>query len=105
LLGEAGLLQDGDPATTHFLALERFAAAFPKTRVVYDQHWVEVTNAPSSDNSRKPGYALFTSAGISAGIDMSLKVVEHLYGLAVAEGVARWMEYPYPTSNQRRIEL
>ena len=43
--------------------------------------------------------------GISAGIDMSLKVVEHYFGEAVARATARHMEYPYPDADARRIKL
>jgi transcriptional regulator GlxA family with amidase domain len=44
-----------------------------------------------------------TSAGISAGIDMSLRVVTRLYGERIGRETARHMEYPYPEDNRRRI--
>jgi len=50
-------------------------------------------------------YTLYTSAGISAGIDMSLKIVQQVHGEAVARKTARYMEYPFPESNRRRIDL
>jgi len=34
-----------------------------------------------------------TSAGVSAGIDMALAVVEDMYGAAVANDTARYIEY------------
>ena len=46
-----------------------------------------------------------TSAGISAGIDMALKVVSRYFGDAIARATAKHMEYPYPDSNARRIAL
>ena len=46
---------------------------------------------------------LITSAGISAGIDMALRVVARTYGEAVARAAARHMEYPYPDDNRRRV--
>jgi transcriptional regulator GlxA family with amidase domain len=49
--------------------------------------------------------ALFTSAGISAGIDMSLKVVARYCGEAIARATARHMEYPFPETDERRITL
>lgn len=99
LLAETGLL-DGRRATTHFKALDRFRDAFPEIDVVRDKHWTK-QQVSSGENS----YTLFTSAGISAGIDVSLKIVEELYGEAVARGAAQTMEYPYPETNERRIEL
>jgi transcriptional regulator GlxA family with amidase domain len=48
---------------------------------------------------------ILTSAGISAGIDMALQVVAHYYGESVARHTARYMEYPYPDHNQRRVDL
>jgi len=38
---------------------------------------------------------VITAAGISAGIDMSLYVIEKILGRGVAEATARYMEYPY----------
>jgi transcriptional regulator GlxA family with amidase domain len=91
LLGKAGLLE-GKRATTHWRSLEWMQELFPKTRVERGLHFV-------ADG------ALFTSAGISAGIDMALKVVERYCGEAVARATARHMEYPYPESDARRIAI
>ena len=38
---------------------------------------------------------IFTSAGVASGIDLSLKVVENLYGKNVAKNTAKYMEYKY----------
>jgi len=89
LLGFAGLL-DGRRATTHWRCLDWMRDSFPSVRVEYDQHVVE-------DGS------VITSAGISAGIDMALKVVAQYCGENIARATARHMEYPYPESNARRI--
>ena len=60
------------------------------------------------------GSLLLSSAGlldglrqqlIGAGIDMSLKVVEQYFGEAIARATARHMEYPYPDTDSRRIQL
>jgi len=91
LLGSAGLLE-GRSATTHWRFLDAMRDAFPTVTVRYDKHFVHDAN-------------LHTSAGISAGIDMSLKVVERYCGEAVARATARHMEYPYPDADARRIEL
>src|ERR1700716_2640425 len=89
LLGKAGLL-DGKRATTHWRFLDQMQQLFPKTTVERRHHFVEEGS-------------LFTSAGISAGIDMALKVVSRHFGDAIARATAKHMEYPYPDSNARRI--
>ena len=89
LLGAAGLL-DGRRATTHWRSLDWLRESFPAVMVEYDQHVVEDGN-------------VLTSAGISAGIDLALKVVARYHGENVARATARHMEYPYPDSNARRI--
>jgi transcriptional regulator GlxA family with amidase domain len=89
LLGKAGLL-DGKRATTHWRSLDWMQELFPKTHVEKQLHFVE-------------DGALFTSAGISAGIDMALKVVARYFGDAIARAAAKHMEYPFPESNARRI--
>jgi transcriptional regulator GlxA family with amidase domain len=48
---------------------------------------------------------VITSAGISAGIDMALRVVARYCGETVARSTARHMEYPFPESNARRVSL
>ena len=37
----------------------------------------------------------FTSSGVSAGIDMSLGLIQHVLGKKVAEQVADWAEYEW----------
>ena len=49
------------------------------------------------------GQDVITSAGISAGIDMALRVVSRHHGEAVARATARYMEYPFPEDNRRRV--
>ena len=91
LLSSAGLL-DGRDATTHWRFLDSMRDSFSKVSVKYDKHFV------------KDG-RVFTSAGISAGIDMSLKVVEDYFGEPISRATARHMEYPYPDIDSRRIKL
>ncbi|QYY36246.1 DJ-1/PfpI family protein [Ruficoccus sp. ZRK36] len=91
LLGQAELLK-GRRATTHWKSLDWMAELFPGTEVVRDKHFVRDGN-------------LYTSAGISAGIDMALTLVADVLGEPVARATARHMEYPYPESDARRIEL
>jgi transcriptional regulator GlxA family with amidase domain len=91
LLGHAGLL-DGLHATTHWGALDLMRDSLPSVTVEYDKHFVQ--------DGR-----VFTSAGISAGIDMALKVVERYFEEAIARATARHMEYPYPESDARRVRM
>jgi transcriptional regulator GlxA family with amidase domain len=62
----------------------------PGSDVIDDQHVVE-------------DGMVITSAGISAGIDMALRVVAGHYGDVVARATARHMEYPFPEDNRRRV--
>jgi transcriptional regulator GlxA family with amidase domain len=89
LLGQAGLL-DRRRATTHWRSLDRMREAFPAVTVEEKLHVVEDGN-------------VLTSAGISAGIDMALRVVIRYFGEAVGRATARNMEYPFPDNNQRRV--
>jgi len=89
LLGRAGVL-DGLSATTHWRALDLLRQIAPGARVVDDQHVVEAGS-------------VVTSAGIAAGIDMALRLVAREHGEAIARATARYMEYPYPGDNRRRV--
>ena len=81
LLAKAGLL-DGLEATTHRGAMELLREVAPRTTVHATRRFV--------DNGR-----VICSAGIAAGIDMSLHVVENLLGGKLASQVAGHMEYPW----------
>jgi len=91
LLGSAGLL-DGLHATTHWRSLAWMRESFPAVTVEFDKHVVV--------DGR-----VFTSAGISAGIDMALRVVARYFGEGIARATARHMEYAYPANNERRIKI
>jgi transcriptional regulator GlxA family with amidase domain len=79
LLAEAGLLDDR-PVTTHWEDIQPLREAFPELEVVDDQRFV--------DNGD-----IITSAGISAGIDMSLYLVARTMGDELAHKTARQMDY------------
>jgi transcriptional regulator GlxA family with amidase domain len=89
LLARAGLL-DGRRATTHWKVIDEMRKWFPAVHVVDDQHVVD-------EGDR------LTSAGISAGIDLALRVVARHHGEAVARATAAHMEYPFPEENRRRV--
>jgi transcriptional regulator GlxA family with amidase domain len=75
LLAEAGLL-NGKRATTHWKFVQELARRYPKVRVVSEPIWARDGN-------------IYTSAGISAGIDLALAWVEEDCGNVIASEVAR----------------
>jgi transcriptional regulator GlxA family with amidase domain len=82
LLAKAGLL-DGLTATTHHGAIEELREVAPHTRIDPGRRYV--------DNGR-----VILSAGVAAGMDMSLAVVARLLGPETAAETARYIEYPWP---------
>jgi putative intracellular protease/amidase len=81
ILAEAGLL-DGLSATTTYGNIPKLRAEFPKITVVEDQRYV--------DNGK-----IITTAGLSAGIDGALHVIELLMGRGYAQEVALGEEYDF----------
>lgn len=81
VLAKVGLL-DGLKATTHWNDLAGLRAAFPAVEVLKDVAYV--------DQGR-----IVTSAGISAGIAMSLHLVGRILGVGMAKATARRMEYEW----------
>ncbi|WP_309571377.1 DJ-1/PfpI family protein [Deinococcus sp.] len=79
VLAQTGLL-DGRRVTTHWEDQADLARQFPALTVVPDAPWVD-------------GGDVVTSGGISAGIDMTLHLVERLHSRRLAERTARQMEY------------
>jgi transcriptional regulator GlxA family with amidase domain len=75
LLAEAGLL-DGRRATSHWRFGRELASRYPGVRVEHDPLWVKDGN-------------IYTSAGISAGIDLALAWVEEDCGAGLAHEAAR----------------
>ena len=81
LLAQAGCL-DGLEGTTHWEDLAALRAQFPAVRVVDGVRWVDQG-------------AVLTSAGISAGIDMSLHLVQRLHSRELALRTARQMDFDW----------
>ncbi|OYN76089.1 AraC family transcriptional regulator [Mycolicibacterium sphagni] len=78
LAASAGLL-DGCRVTTHWAFADQLAREFPTITVDPEPIFVRSSNA------------LWTAAGVTAGIDLSLALVEEDYGTEVAQAVARWL--------------
>jgi transcriptional regulator GlxA family with amidase domain len=81
MLAAAGLL-DGRRATTHWRFAARLQAAYPAIQVDADRIFVR-------DGS------VWSSAGITAGIDLALALIEEDLGAAIAKAVAREMVVYY----------
>ena len=77
LAAQAGLL-DGRTVTTHWARAARLAEEFPLVVVDSDPIYVRDGN-------------VWTSAGVTAGIDLSLALVEQDHGTDIAQTVARWL--------------
>jgi transcriptional regulator GlxA family with amidase domain len=78
LAAESGLL-DGCRVTTHWAFAKRLARQFPDIDVDPDPIFVR--------SSEK----VWTAAGVTAGIDLALALVEDDHGTEVAQTVARWL--------------
>jgi transcriptional regulator GlxA family with amidase domain len=88
LLAKVGLL-DGKRATTHWEDLDDLARGFPHVKVHAHVRFIDAGS-------------VVTSAGISAGLDMSLHLVRRLTDQELASATARQMEYSWqdaPTSS------
>ena len=89
LLADAGML-DGIEATTHHLGIQGLKQIAPKCKVVEGKRFVD---------SGK----IITTAGVTAGIDGALHVVERLLGKAAAQWTAQeWMEHPVQQGSEVR---
>jgi transcriptional regulator GlxA family with amidase domain len=93
-LGHAGLLKDTE-CTTHWRRVKELQLQFPSARVVSDILFIKSNN-------------VYTSAGISAGIDLALAILEDLKGPLFTHKVARGLVVYHRRSgrhNQQSIYL
>jgi transcriptional regulator GlxA family with amidase domain len=77
LLAEAGLL-DGQTVTTHWARAARLAEEYPALTVDVDPIFVHQGR-------------IWTSAGVTAGMDLALAMVAEDHGAEVAQTIARWL--------------
>ncbi len=85
ILAHAGVLEP-IPVATYHDAYDEFAQTFPWMTLARGQRYVE-------------GALVWTSAGVSAGIDLSLALLDHLVGPGIGSATATAMEY------DRRVAL
>jgi transcriptional regulator GlxA family with amidase domain len=93
-LGQAGLLKDTE-CTTHWRRVKELQKQFPTAKVIADILFVKSNN-------------VYTSAGISAGIDLALAIIEDLKGPLFTHKVARGLVVYHRRSgkhNQQSIYL
>jgi putative intracellular protease/amidase len=88
VLARAGLL-DGKEATTHWGAIDALRRQFPKVAVHADRRVVDCGK-------------VVTSAGVSAGIDGALHLVDRLMGRTKARETARYMEYRWQPPAEKK---
>ena len=81
ILSDAGML-DGLEVTTWYGAVNKLQQLTHKARVV--------SNKRVTDNGK-----VITTAGVSAGIDGALHVVERLFGSEIAKATAKYIEYDW----------
>lgn len=81
LLAEAALL-DGLTVTTHWEDSADLANNYPMLKVIDNKRWVKQGD-------------IITSAGISAGIDMSLYLISQLVSMTLAKQTVRQMDYDW----------
>src|SRR6476620_7628358 len=93
-LGEAGLLKNTE-CTTHWRRVKDLQRQFPDAKVLEDILYIKSNN-------------VYTSAGISAGIDLALAILENLKGPLFTHKVARGLVVYHRRSgkhNQQSIYL
>jgi len=78
-LAKAGLL-DGQKATTHHAFIPQFSTEFPRVEWVKGARFIE-------------GTKISTGGGLTAGIDLGLRVYERYFGRAAAQAAAAHLEY------------
>jgi transcriptional regulator GlxA family with amidase domain len=89
-LGMAGLLKDTE-CTTHWRRVKDLQQQFPQAKVLADILFIKSNN-------------VYTSAGISAGIDLALAILEDLQGPLFTHKVARGLVVYHRRSGKHRQE-
>ena len=79
VLADAGLL-DGHSATTNRNAYDKFEKTYPKVKLVRGVRFVE-------------SGAVATATGLTAGIDLALRITERFCGQALAQKIANYEEW------------
>ncbi|KAJ9661527.1 hypothetical protein H2198_001907 [Neophaeococcomyces mojaviensis] len=95
LLARTGLL-DGRRATTNVMAFEKVAERNKGVQWQRLRRWVRsLPEEVKGDGKKGFEKEIWTSAGISAGMDLMLWFVAEIYGKEFAHGIARRLEYEW----------
>ena len=86
LLAKSGIL-NGKKATTNKLAFDWVKNQAPQVQWMRHARWVQQGN-------------VFTSSGVSAGMDMTLALIAHIFEPELAQQVALWAEYQWNNDPQ-----
>ena len=94
IVGSAGLF-DGKDATTHWMTLPQFATRFPLARTYDGVRYIGDGN-------------VYSSGGVTSGIDGALHLVEQFSGKDAADSVARVLQYRrdtpvFPAATKARV--
>ena len=85
LLAKSGVI-DKHNVTTHWMDIEKLQSDFPNLQVKKNVRFIDEGK-------------VMTSAGISAGIELSLHIVERFADKEVSKNITQRMEYHYGNSN------
>ncbi len=85
LVAESGILS-GRNCTTHWKYLETFKKHYPKVKLFHNRLFIRDKN-------------IYSSAGVSSGIDISLFILEELYGAKLATDIAKEVVVYFRRSN------
>jgi transcriptional regulator GlxA family with amidase domain len=88
IIANLGLLNN-KPYTSHHLVMDELAQIITNGIQHPQARYVEHDN-------------IITAAGVSAGIDASLRLLEKFYGRTIAEKTAAYIEYPYSDISKSR---
>jgi transcriptional regulator GlxA family with amidase domain len=88
IIANLGLLNN-KPYTSHHLVMDELAQTITNGIQHPQARYVEHDN-------------IITAAGVSAGIDASLRLLEKFYGRTIAEKTAAYIEYPYSDISKSR---
>jgi transcriptional regulator GlxA family with amidase domain len=89
LLAKAGILDEKE-ATTNKRLYDWVTQQGTRVKWIKKARWVKAGN-------------IYTSSGVSAGIDMSLGFIADNFGIETAEGIARTIEYAWNKNSEEDI--
>ncbi|RMD40917.1 hypothetical protein DV735_g4194, partial [Chaetothyriales sp. CBS 134920] len=103
VLAQAGLL-DGRRATTNMLKYDVVVPERPQVKWIKGARWIRSGEEDADKAGAKYGLELWSSAGISAGMDLTLAfVAEYFGGIEVSRDIAKSLEYDWSEPKEAEI--